>query len=142
MSRTRRFCTAALALSGALSMAVPALANGGDFFEEFAANWNLGHSPDEGAPYFGFVRDARGKAIPNATISATIKPIGSSMTVQSDILGHYKIPGFAKEINPKNVDITCGKPGFKQVARDRRAQRTAHAPIEVTCTLAPVATQS
>ena len=136
MSLLRIFAAASV-LAGGLVAAVPVFANGGDFFEEFAANWQLGKNPDEGSPYFGFVRDARGKAIPNATVSATIQPIGTSMTVQTDILGHYKIPGFSKEIDPKTVDITCGKPGFKQVARDRRAQKLADAPIEVSCTLAP-----
>ena len=133
-----RIPIALAALAGALLTAAPAFANGGDFFTEFVNNFQAGKDPDEGTSYFGFVRDARGRAIPNATISATIKPIGTSMNVQSDVLGHYKIPGFSKSINPKNVDITCGKPGYRQVMRDRRTQRTQDAPIEVTCTLTPL----
>jgi hypothetical protein len=137
-----RMTIALAALTGVLVGTVPAFANGGDFFEEFAANWQLGKNPDEGASYFGFVRDARGRALPNATVSATIKTIGTSMNVQSDVLGHYKIPGFSKSIDPKNVDISCGKPGYRQVARDRRTQRAKDAPVEVSCTLAPAAAQS
>jgi hypothetical protein len=140
--RQIRFRSAVAALAGALFAAAPAFANGGDFFEEFAANWQLGHSPDEGASYFGFVRDQNGKAIRDATVSATIKPTGSSMTVQSDLLGHYKIPGFSKSIDPKTVEITCGKPGYRQATRDRRPQRTPDEPIEVSCTLVPAAHES
>ena len=139
MSRNR--ISMAVALAGLVLVTAPAFANGGDFFEEFAANL-MTKDPNEGPSYFGFVRDARGRAIPNATVSATIKTTGSGMNVMSDVVGYYKIPGFSKTIDPKTVDITCGKQGFRQVARDRRVQPTPHAPIEVTCTLAPTGRQS
>ncbi len=45
-----------------LLICVPAFANGGDFFEELSATWQ--NNSDDGVPYFGFVRDARGKRIP------------------------------------------------------------------------------
>jgi hypothetical protein len=128
-----------LVCAGAILFAVPAYANGGDFFEEFSANWGTAN-PDTGPAYFGFIRDSRGKAISNAAVSATIQPIGSSMIVQSDVLGHYKIPGFSKTIDPKNVVIGCSKPGYRQVASNRRVQKgKPNAPIEIVCMLAPVA---
>jgi hypothetical protein len=131
----------AIAVAATL-LAAPAFANGGDFFAEFTANWNVTNT-DAGPAYFGFIRDTKGKAIPNATVSATIQPIGSSMIVQSDVLGHYKIPGFAKTIDPKNVVIGCGMPGYKQVLADRRDRnRKPNQPIEVNCTLAPMAGSS
>lgn len=132
---------AAVAFAGAMVVVVPAFANGGDFFQELAESLAYDKNPDEGPFYFGFVRDVNGRVVPNATVSATIRPSGSSMMVHADILGHYRISGISKRIDPKNVDITCGKEGFRQVTRNRRVQRTADGPIEVTCTLAPLVSQ-
>ena len=113
-----------------------ALANGGDFFEELNASWGQKNT-DDGVPYFGFVRDSKGKTIPSATITATT-PKGSSFVVQADTMGHYRIPGFSKSVDAKLVQITCSKTGYKLVARDRRLLRgVPNAPIETNCTLAP-----
>lgn len=130
-----------LAIGGAFALAVglafssPALANGGDFFEEMMAN--MQNNSDEGVPYFGFVRDSKGKSIPEATVTATT-PTGSSFVVQADIRGHYRIAGFSKRVDAKKVQITCAKVGYKLVARDRRLLRgVVNAPIETNCVLAP-----
>jgi hypothetical protein len=123
-------------LFAALVAASPALANGGDFFEELSSSWNQNNS-DDGVPYFGFVRDSKGKMIPNATITATTAT-GSSFVVQADTMGHYRIPGFSKSVDPKRVQVTCAKTGYKLVARDRRLLRGApNAPVETNCILAP-----
>ena len=46
----------------------------------------------------------------------------------------------AKRVDPKLVQITCAKPGYKLVARDRRVLRTSvNVPIETNCVLAPEA---
>jgi hypothetical protein len=112
-----------------------ARANGGDFFEEMMANFH--DNSDDGVPYFGFVRDHKGKMIPSATITATT-PTGSSFVVQADAFGHYRIPGFSKRVDATKVQITCSKAGYKLVARDRRTLRgVAKSPIETNCTLAP-----
>jgi len=114
----------------------PVLANGGDFFEELNASWGQQNS-DDGVPYFGFVRDSKGKTIPNASITATTAS-GSSFVVQADNMGHYRIPGFSKSVDPKRVQITCNKTGYKLIARDRRVLRGApNGPIETNCILAP-----
>ena len=108
----------------------------GDFFEELSATWNQNNS-DDGVPYFGFVRDSKGKTIPNATITATT-PSGSSFVVQADTMGHYRIPGFSKHVDATKVQVTCSKVGYKLVARDRRILRGApNAPVETNCVLAP-----
>lgn len=118
-----------------LLICVPAFANGGDFFEELSATWQ--NNSDDGVPYFGFVRDARGKWIPNATVTATTAS-GSSFVVQADNLGHYRIPGFSKSVDPKRVQVTCSKPGYRLVTRDRRVLRGAtNVPIETDCVLTP-----
>lgn len=114
---------------------MPAFANGGDFFEELSATWQT--NADEGVPYFGFVRDSNGKLIPNATVSATTAS-GSTFVVQADNMGHYRIPGFSKSVDPKRVQVTCSKPGYRLVTRDRRVLRGAtNVPIETDCTLTP-----
>ena len=114
----------------------PVLANGGDFFEELNASWGQ-QNTDDGVPYFGFVRDSKGKTIPNASITATTAR-GSSFVVQADTMGHYRIPGFSKSVDPKLVRITCSKTGYRLVSRDRRVLRGApNGPIETNCILAP-----
>ena len=114
----------------------PAFANGGDFFEELNGSWGQQNS-DDGVPYFGFVRDSKGKKIPNASITATTAR-GSSFVVQADNMGHYRIPGFSKSVDPKLVQITCSKTGYRLVSRDRRVLRGApNGPIETNCILAP-----
>ena len=130
-----------LGIGGAFVIAVsafaapPALANGGDFFAELAATFQQANS-DLGPSYFGFIRDERGRVVPGASVAATITTSGSSMIVKSDILGHYKIPGFAKHIDPNTVEIGCSKPGYRQVSAMRRGQqRQANAPVETTCVL-------
>jgi hypothetical protein len=126
----------AIALAAASLFACgSAFANGGDFFEELSATWQ--NNSDEGVPYFGFVKDSKGKLVPNATITATTAS-GSSFVVQADNMGHYKIPGFSKSVDPKRVQVTCSKPGYRLVARDRRVLRGAvNVPIETDCVLTP-----
>ena len=122
----------------AVALGTPALANGGDFFEELQLHWG-GVKPDSGSPYFGFVRDSRGKFIQGATVTAMIKPNGSSMSIQTNVLGHFTIQGFNKSVNPDNVVVSCAKQGFKQANVVRRQYKDRPlAPVEVQCTLAPV----
>jgi len=131
--RAHLLCTSLAALVAAAS---PAFANGGDFFEELSSSWNQ-NSSDDGVPYFGFVRDSKGKMIPNATVTATTAT-GSSFVVQADTMGHYRIPGFSKSVDAKRVQVTCAKTGYRLVSRDRRLLRGApNAPVETDCILAP-----
>jgi hypothetical protein len=117
--------------------AAPALANGGDFFEELALH-GLQANPNMGSPYFGFVRDARGKGINNATLVATVKTTGATQSVTTNILGHYTMDGFDKSISSDDVEITCEKEGFVQARLERRVMedRTLQ-PVEANCVLTP-----
>jgi hypothetical protein len=126
----------------ALSFVTPALANGGDFFQELQEHWG-GVKEDSGSPYFGFVRDSRGKFIQGATVTASVKPtastLGSSVSIQTNVLGHWTIPGFGKTVNTDSVTVSCAKQGFKQASVTRRHYKDRPlSPIEVQCTLAPV----
>ena len=86
----------------------PALANGGDFFEELNASWGQ-QNTDDGVPYFGFAnRDSKGKTIPSASITATTAS-GSSFVVQADNYeGITAFRSFSKSVDPKRVQITSG----------------------------------
>jgi hypothetical protein len=127
---------AGLALAASAVAVTPAFANGGDFFEELSATWNSAHA-DEGVPYFGFIKDTKGKGIAGAAVSATTAS-GSTFFVQSDNMGHYRIPGFSKSVDAKLVQINCAKTGYKLLTRDRRIMRfKADGPVETNCVLAP-----
>ena len=69
---------------------------------------------DEGASYFGFVKDASGKPIAEAKVTAEIKN-GISYIIHTSKNGMYKFGGFNKKITPNDVTISCTKDGFRQV---------------------------
>jgi len=125
---------AALGLAASAVVSLPAFANGGDFFNELSESW--GSNSDTGVPFFGWVRDAHGKAIPRAIVTATVVGgvDGEAVTIISDNLGHFKIPGLGKDVDPKKVVVECAKAGYRTVSLDRRILRSvAKAPVEVDC---------
>jgi hypothetical protein len=125
---------AALAFAGCAFVSLPALANGGDFFNELSESW--GANSDTGTPFFGWVRDTKGKPIARAIVTATVVGgvDGQAVTIISDNLGHYKIPGLGKDVNAKTVLIECAKAGYRAIALDKRVLRSLpKAPIEVDC---------
>ena len=69
---------------------------------------------DEGASYFGFVKDESGKPIAEAKVTAEIKN-GISYIIHTSKNGMYKFGGFNKKITPNDVTISCTKDGFRQV---------------------------
>jgi hypothetical protein len=143
MFRTLTMLGGAAVLTIAAMASVPAMANGGDFFNELSESW--GANADTGTPFFGWVRDAKGKPIPRAIVTATVQsgPDGQSVTIISDNLGHYKIPGLGKDVDAKKVVIECAKVGYRVVSQDRRIVRSMpKAPVEVDCKLTPAAATS
>jgi hypothetical protein len=140
MIRSLSLLGAVAVLAIAASASVPAMANGGDFFNELSESW--GANADTGVPFFGWVRDSKGKPIARAIVTATVQdgPDGQSVTIISDNLGHYKIPGLGKDIDAKKIVIDCAKVGYRAIQQDRRILRTLpKAPVEVDCKLAPLA---
>jgi hypothetical protein len=101
-----------------------------------AGGVNFGEDSDsnDGPSYFGFVRDAGGSPVNGARVTAA-PAAGGSLVTRSNSMGIYKIPGFAKEIDPKTVDISCTKDGYAQSNVVRRGQADAKDPVEVDCTL-------
>jgi hypothetical protein len=56
------------------------------------------------------------------------------VTIISDNLGHFKIPGLGKDVDPKKVLVECAKAGYRTLSMDRRIMRTMpKAPVEVDC---------
>lgn len=128
-----------LVLAGAMVMlhAGPAGANGRIFFDD-----EKGVTEANGAPFFGFVRDAAGRAIPEAQVTLESREAKTRLVLQTDKLGHFYFGGFRKEFDPKLVELGCGKAGYKLVAKrlqPPRGKATEKTPIEVHCTLEKIA---
>jgi hypothetical protein len=94
-------------------------------------------SEDEGPPYFGFVKDTSGATMPDAKVTVAVKDRGGVVT-RTDALGAYKVPGFGKEIDPKEVEISCEKEGYKQqrTFRRRLPPPDSKIPVETECIMA------
>jgi hypothetical protein len=124
----RRYVIAALAITYAFSTA--AWAGGSGFGDDDD------HSEDEGPSYFGFVKDNSGATVPDAKVTVTLKNRISIVT-RSDALGTYKVPGFNKETDPKDVEVSCDKDGYKQLRVVRRSSSNPDPkiPIETECML-------
>jgi len=88
---------------------------------------------DEGPAYFGFVKDSNGATVADAKVTVAVKDRGGVVT-RTDALGAYKVPGFGKEIDPKDVEVSCEKEGFKQ-------QRTLRRPLPPPDSKIPVETE-
>jgi hypothetical protein len=118
---------AAAMLAGAL--AGPLWAGGSSFGDD-------DEEADEGPAYFGFVRDTGGNSIPDAKVTVGIKNRGGVVT-RSDALGTYRVPGFGKDVDTKEVEVSCEKEGYKLLKTTRRTPaNAANAPIvETECTL-------
>jgi hypothetical protein len=122
----RRLIALTAASLALLATALPACAGGVNFGEDSDSN--------DGPSYFGFVRDAGGSPVSGARVTAAPQA-GGSLVTRSNSMGIYKIPGFAKEIDPKTVDVTCAKDGYAQSNVVRRGQADAKDPVEIDCTL-------
>lgn len=115
----------------AMALIVPLIAHAGgvDMTDEDLNGGAYGPS------FFGFVRVVGGPGIDDAKVTAELK--GGALVTATDLLGLYKIPGFGKDVNPDDVQISCAKDGYKQasVMRHPHAPGDMKDPIEVDCFL-------
>ena len=112
-------------------------------FAMASAAWAGGASLDEdeedqsnaGVSFFGFAKDLnRGGGVADVKVSADIKNRNASLVTRTDDQGHFKFSGFAKDIDPKDVEITCIKEGFTmQRTVRRRPPGGDAAAVEVDC---------
>jgi hypothetical protein len=125
LAKRASFASVAVGLLCAVSTAV--WAGGSSFGDD-------DEEADEGPAYFGFVRDTGGSTIPDAKVTVGIANRGGVVT-RTDALGAYKVPGFGKEVDPKEVQVTCEKEGYKQVKVLRRTPGKDAPIVETECTL-------
>jgi hypothetical protein len=118
----------ALALT-ALCVTGPGWAGGGGFGSD------EDDGKDAGPPYFGIVRDKDGNVIADAKITALIAKSNSTLVLRADSQGHFFVRGFDKSIDPKDVEISCGKEGFRTVLGAKSGAGDSSAPIEIICVL-------
>jgi hypothetical protein len=120
-------------LAATCALSVAAWAGGAGFGDDDD------NSEEEGPSYFGFVRDSGGATIPDAKVTVGVKNRGGVVT-RTDALGTYKVPGFGKDIDPKDVEVACDKQGYRQLRVVRRSAPSADPkiPVETECTLARI----
>src|SRR4051812_23565093 len=89
---------------------------------------------DEGIRFFGFVKDASGKPIVEAKVTAQIKG-GIKYVTHTAKNGMYSFGGFNKSVKPDDVEISCDKEKFKQakIVRKTAAAKKAVKSIETEC---------
>jgi hypothetical protein len=118
-----------LALAFPLAVASMAWAGGASLDEDEEDDTNAGVS------FFGFAKDLdHGGGVADAKVSAEIKNRNASLVTRTDDQGHFKFSGFSKDIDPKDVDITCSKEGLKlQRTLRRQSGGSEAASIEVDC---------
>jgi hypothetical protein len=102
----------------------------------WAGAGGLDEDQEEGVPFFGFVRDNKGAAIPDARVNAEFKAGGATLITRSDAAGAYTISAFNAETNPNDVAITCGKDGYRYVETVKRNPAVkVGEPVEADCIL-------
>jgi hypothetical protein len=117
----------ALTLTFILVLPALSLAGGSGFGEDDSDD-------DNGPSYFGFVREVDGPGIADAKVTAALKDRGALVT-RTDIMGVYKIPGFGKDVDPKDITISCAKEGYKETSVERRPGSDPKDPVEIECYL-------
>ena len=127
----RAALAAVVALGVMTSWPVSTWANGGGFFSD-----DDDDDADLGPAFFGFVKDSKGKFMSDVEITATIKSQNSTYVLHTDITGHYRIPGFSKAIDVKDIEITATKAGYKVTNQMRRGDNKPDQPVETDFTVA------
>src|SRR5258707_13076056 len=126
-----RASVASMSIGVACMLSTALWAGGSGFGDDYE------NSEEEGPSYFGFVKDTNGATVPDAKVTVGIKDRGGIVT-RTGALGAYKVPGFGKDVDPRDVEIAWDKQGYKQL-RTLRRMRSPNAdpkiPVETECTL-------
>ena len=106
-------------------------------FARAAGEMGEAQHKDEGVRFFGFVKDASGKPIIEAKVSAEIKG-GIRYVTHTAKNGMYSFGGFNKSVKPEDVTISCSKEKFQQtkVVRKTPAGKTVKS-VETECRMQP-----
>ena len=94
------------------------------------------HHDDDGTPFFGFVKDADGKPVVDAKVTAQVKN-GTRFVARTSNVGMYNFGALNKQINPNDVTISCEKDGYKQLRVIKRPPSTnpSNKAVETECRL-------
>jgi hypothetical protein len=86
---------------------------------------------------FGDVRDVNGyRPLEGARIQALVKGAPLPMMATTDVDGRFKLQGFAKNVDPEAMKITCSLNGYRLLNLSRRKLgKDMDAPVEVECLL-------
>lgn len=120
-----------IAIAAAAAVAPLGLAwAGGGSFDNGAGD------DDSRATLFGFVKTRDGDPVEDAKVTITMTKLNASLVIRSDPDGHFLAKLFYRDVDPKDLDLACGKDGYRQAALVRRPPLAAGAPIEIDCVLA------
>jgi hypothetical protein len=116
-------------LVSVLLVTAPALAAqaGGDDYDA------MNDTEGKGPAYFGFVRDHRGAPVSDAQVILKPKQ-GEPVVLKSNVLGLYR-SHVTKDVQPADVEVSCGKTGYRQTGVMRRPGQENDRHIETNCTL-------
>ena len=121
--------TIAVVLSGLALVGTGASVHAGDGDYDAALD-----AEGKGPVYFGFVRDNRGSSVPDAMVVLRPKE-GEPVTIKANAMGLYRTH-INNKVRPDEVEISCEKPGYKQVRVARRNPPGAKDMlIETNCTM-------
>lgn len=118
----------ALMVAAMLGAAAGAAYAGGDEYDGPNDTEQLGPA------YFGFIRDVKGSPVADAEV--VLKPkSGDAISTQSNAIGLFR-SHIGKDTVPDDVELSCGKPGYKQTRVFRRTPPGSKDMfIEIDCTL-------
>ena len=116
---------AVITLLACCAIPIPAVHAGGEMGET--------KHKDEGIRFFGFVRDADGKPVPEAKVTAEIKNSTRYIT-HTGKNGMYSFGGFTKSVKPDDVTISCSMDKYNQakIIRKTPAGKVVKA-VETEC---------
>ena len=115
-----RLPTAALVLLACAAGATAAVANGADFFPQFAQD--QAGSGSAKTLYFGYVRDQAGKGVANADVVIAMEDQSAEYTATTDVLGVYRSTEVPAAIDPSQVNVVILAPaGYALASRIERS---------------------
>jgi hypothetical protein len=92
---------------------------------------------DDGAPFFGEVKDVNGlKPLDGVRVTGIVAGAIAPIVVSTNEEGKFKFRGFGKDVKQDSVQITCGKDGYTVLDVSRRQlSKAPDAPVEIECLL-------
>src|ERR1700730_1829140 len=121
MTESRRNMTEVLRALVGLALLLPLAVASGAYAGGASLDEDEEDQANAGLSFFGFAKDLdRGGPVPDAKVSAEIKNRNANLVTRTDDQGHFKFSGFSKDVDPKDVEITCSKEGLKLQRTVRR----------------------